>query len=159
MTDTKRSLGPGEISRRELLGCALMLPLLSAFRQPAPLPEHEFLFHATAIYATGGMLLSGDDLTVMPHARMAMLKKMLPPTGVPAVFDDENLRVGTVTLRGKRMVCLFNWTDAPMTVSAHLTRASTVTDFWSGASLGRKDVVTIADMPAHSARLLECRDV
>ena len=123
------------------------------------LPEHEFLFHATAIYATGGMLLSGDDLTVMPEARMAMLKKVLPPTGVPAVFDDENLRVGTVTLPGRRMVCLFNWTDAPMTLSARLTRPSTVTDFWSGARLGRKDVVTIADMPAHSARLLECRDV
>ncbi|HEX9365971.1 MAG TPA: glycoside hydrolase family 36 protein [Vicinamibacterales bacterium] len=123
------------------------------------LPDHELLFHATAIYATGGMLLSGDDLTVMSGTRMAMLKQMLPPTGVPAVFEDENLRVGTVTLPGKRMVCLFNWTDAPVTLSAGLTRASTVTDFWSGAALGRQDVVTIADMPAHSARLLECRDV
>jgi alpha-galactosidase len=122
------------------------------------LPEHEFLFHATAIYATGGMLLSGDDLTVIPADRMAMLKKLLPPTGIPAVFDDENLRVGTVTLPGRRTMCLFNWTDAPMTLSARLARASTVTDFWSGVSLGRKDVITIADMPAHSARLLECKD-
>jgi hypothetical protein len=56
------------------------------------------------------------------------------------------------------MVCLFNWTDAPMTVSARLARPSATTDFWSGAPLGRKDVVTIEDMPARSARLLECRD-
>jgi hypothetical protein len=89
---------------------------------------------------------------------MAMLKKLLPPTGVPAVFEDENLRAGTVTLPGKRMVCLFNWTDAPMTVSARLARPSATTDFWSGAPLGRKDVVAIEDMPARSARLLECRD-
>ena len=82
----------------------------------------------------------------------------MPPTGIPAVFEDENLRVGTVTLPGRRMMGLFNWTDAPTTLSARLTRASTVTDFWSGASLGRKDVITIADMPAHSARLLECKD-
>jgi len=122
------------------------------------LPEHEFLFHATAIYATGGMLLSGDDLTVIPADRMAMLRKLLPPTGVPAVFEDENLRVGTVTLPGRRMVCLFNWGDAPVRLSARLARASMVTDFWSGAALGRQNVVTIADMPAHSARLLECRD-
>jgi alpha-galactosidase len=122
------------------------------------LPEREFLFHATAIYATGGMLLSGDDLTAMPAPRMAMLKKMLPPTGVPAMFEDENLRVGTVTLRRTRMVCLFNWDDAPTTLSARLTRRSSVTDFWSGESLGRKDVITITDMPAHSARLLECVD-
>jgi hypothetical protein len=57
------------------------------------------------------------------------------------------------------MVCLFNWTDEPLTLSARLTRPSTVTDFWSGTALGRKEVVTIEDMPARSARLLECRDV
>lgn len=122
------------------------------------LPENEFLFHATAIYATGGMVLSGDDLTSIPPARSAMLKKLLPPTGVAAVFDDEKLTVGTVTLPGKRMLCLFNWTDAPRTVSARLPRRSRVTDYWTGSALGRLQVVTIADMPAHSARLLECRD-
>ena len=42
--------------------------------------------------------------------------------------------------------------------SVRLTRASMVADFWTGARLGRKDVVTIADMPAHAARLLECVD-
>jgi alpha-galactosidase len=123
------------------------------------LPEHEFLFHATAIYATGGMVLSGDDLTAMPPSRMAMLKKLLPPTGVAATFEDETLRAGTIALPGRRMLCLFNWDDEPATLSTALGRRATVTDFWSGESLGRKDAVTIADVPAHSARLLECRDV
>jgi hypothetical protein len=122
------------------------------------LPEDEFLFHATAIYATGGMLLSGDDLTAIAEPRMAMLKKLLPPTGVAAVFDDENLRVGTVTLPGKRMRCLFNWGDTPITLSVRLTRASTISDFWTGTAMGNSRVVTIPDMPPHSARLLECRD-
>jgi alpha-galactosidase len=106
--------------------------------------------------ATGGMLLSGDDLTLMPAARMAMLKKLLPPTGVPAVFEDDRLRVGTIALGGRRLICLFNWDDAPATLSARLPRDSAVTDFWTGASRGRSNVVTIADMPPHSARLLEC---
>jgi alpha-galactosidase len=122
------------------------------------LPEHEFLFHATAIYATGGMLLSGDDLTAMPEPRMAILKKLLPPTGVAAVFDDGDLRVGTVTLPGKRMLCLFNWGDVPITLSARLTRASAISDFWTGAAMGNHRVVTVPDIPPHSARLLECRD-
>jgi alpha-galactosidase len=121
------------------------------------LPENEFLFHATAIYATGGMLLSGDDLSTIPAARMALLKKLLPPTGVPAVFEDETLRAGTVTLPGKRMVCLFNWTDEPMTLTARVPRPSNVTDFWTGAAVGRVDrTIEIAGVPAHSARLLEC---
>jgi hypothetical protein len=74
------------------------------------------------------------------------------------MFEDENLRVGTVTLPGKRMVCLFNWSDAPIALSARLTRRSNVTDFWTGEGLGPRDVISIADMPAHSARLLECVD-
>jgi alpha-galactosidase len=122
------------------------------------LPEHEFRFHATAIYATGGMLLSGDDLTAMPAPRMAMLEKLLPPTGVAAVFQDHALRVGIVTLPGKRMVCLFNGDETPVTLSARLARRANVTDFWSGEPMGRHDVITIADLPAHSARLLECVD-
>ena len=126
------------------------------------LPEHEFLFHATAIYATGGMVLSGDDLSTLPAERMAMLRKLLPPTGVPAMFEDEHLRIGTVTLPGKRMVCLFNWTDAPITLHVPLPREARVTDVWTGGPVGRTraiTTITVADMPAHSARLLECIDV
>ena len=32
------------------------------------LPDNEFQFHATAIYASGGMILSGDDLTKISRA-------------------------------------------------------------------------------------------
>jgi alpha-galactosidase len=94
----------------------------------------------------------------MPASRMAMLEKLLPPTGVAAIFQDQALRVGSVTLPGKRMVCLFNWDETPLTLSVRLARRANVTDFWSGQPMGRHDVITIADMPAHSARLLECVD-
>lgn len=89
---------------------------------------------------------------------LAMLKKLLPPTGVPAVFDDEPLRIGTVTLRGRRMFCLFNWGDQPTTLSVRLSRRSRVTNVWTGASPGEMQNVRITNMPAHSARLLECTD-
>jgi alpha-galactosidase len=73
------------------------------------LSEDEVRFHATAIYATGGMLLSGDDLTQIPSARLAMLRRLLPPTGVAARFEDDSLRVGTMELRDRRVICLLNW--------------------------------------------------
>ncbi len=50
------------------------------------LPE-EYRFHATPIMASGGLVLSGDDLSTLPADRLAMLKKLLPPTGVAAEFD------------------------------------------------------------------------
>lgn len=121
------------------------------------LTDDEFGFHATAIYATGGMVLSGDDLTSIPEPRLAMLKKLVPPTGVPAVFSDDRLEVAVMTLPKKQMVCLFNWEDAAATISTELDRPSRVTDFWSEESLGTNQrVITLKDMPAHSARLLVC---
>jgi hypothetical protein len=57
------------------------------------------------------------------------------------------------------MLRLFNWGDMPITLSARLTRASTVSDFWTGAPIGSSRIVTIPDMAPHSARRLECKDV
>ena len=118
------------------------------------LSDSECQFHATAIYASGGMVLSGDDLTVLPPARAAMLKKLLPPTGVAAQFEDASLRVGTIALPNARAACLFNWDDAPRAQPLRLDRPSNVIDFWTGDSLGRRQDVMTLDMPARSARIL-----
>jgi alpha-galactosidase len=123
------------------------------------LTDDEFQFHASAIYATGGMLLSGDDLTSIPEPRLAMLRKLLPPTGVAATFDTEALRVGRIALRGKTVLCLFNWDDGPRTSAAAIGPAARVSDFWTGESLGRRAAgssLHVKDMPPHSARLLVC---
>jgi alpha-galactosidase len=120
------------------------------------LPINEFQFHATAVYASGGMILSGDDLTKMPPDRMAMLRKLLPPTGVAAAFEDESLRAGVVTLKDLRMLCLFNWTDQPQTVSVRFEGRSRLRDYWSGEDLGEHSGTFVAkDLPGRSARLIE----
>jgi alpha-galactosidase len=88
---------------------------------------------------------------------MAMLRKLLPPTGVAATFDDERLRVGTIALPGRRRLALFNWTDEPVSLTRPLPRRARVIDFWSGAPLGELRAVSV-NLPARSARLLECVD-
>lgn len=124
------------------------------------LPDNEYQFHATAIYASGGMVLSGDDLTQIPANRMAMLRKLLPPAGVPAAFEDDSMQVGVVKLADRRMVCLFNWGDAPQTLSVEVQRKSRVTDYWSGEDLGEHEgSFVVKDMPPHSARLLEVKNI
>jgi alpha-galactosidase len=123
------------------------------------LTDDEFQFHASAIYASGGMVLSGDDLTTIPAARLAMLKKLVPPTGVAASFPDDRLDVGIAALPGTRVMCAFNWSDASSTISARLDAPARVTDFWTGESLGRQEgAVTLKEMPPHSARLLVCEN-
>jgi alpha-galactosidase len=122
------------------------------------LSDDEFQFHASAVFASGGLVLSGDDLTKMPPARLAMLRKLLPPTGRAASFDDADLRIGRVTLGETRMLCLFNDDDRPRTLTVPLEGPCHVTDFWSGTSLGRREgTLTLPDMPPHSARILACQ--
>ncbi len=119
------------------------------------LTDDEFQFHATAIYASGGMVLSGDDLTSIPAPRLAMLKKLVPPTGVAAVFLDDRLDAGVVKLPDRRAaVCLFNWDDQEGGVSLppfSFRRNSLVTDFWTGETVD--SAVVGARMRPHSARL------
>ncbi len=122
------------------------------------LTDQEFQFHATAVYASGGMVLSGDDLTKISPDRAAMLEKLLPPTGIAAEFDD-SLQTGFIKMPGRTMLCVFNWDEAPKTISFRLPRPSHVTDYWSGADLGRHSgVFEIRDMSPRTARLLLCRE-
>jgi alpha-galactosidase len=120
------------------------------------LSDEEFQFHATAIYASGGMVVSGDDLTKLSPERTVMLRRLLPPNGVAAEFQSEDMRVGFIDLPDKRMVCLFNWDDQPSTISFQLRGSSQIKDYWSGKDLGRhQGVFEVKEVPPHSARLIE----
>jgi alpha-galactosidase len=122
------------------------------------LSEDEFRFHATAIYASGGMVLSGDDLTAISPQRLAMLKRLLPPTGIAARFEDDSLTTGIIDLPDSRQIAIFNWSDKPQTTTVRLSQPSSIVDYWTGESLGRRErSLTMTDMPAHSARLLVCK--
>ncbi len=119
------------------------------------LSDAEYQFHATSIFASGGLILSGDDLTKLPNDRLAKLRKLLPPTGLAAQFDDASLQAGVVSFPDHEAYCLFNWTDAPRTLSVRLKRPGLIRDFWTGDELGRREgSIELKDVPPHSARLL-----
>jgi alpha-galactosidase len=122
------------------------------------LPQREFMFHATLIYTSGGMLLSGDDLTKVSPERLVVLKKLMPPTGKPAQFADDSFAEGAVKLDGRTMVAVFNWTDQPEKRRVPLVRKSHVKDYWSGEDLGiQEKAIDLGILPGRSARLLEIR--
>lgn len=123
--------------------------------------ENEYRFHATVIYATGGMLLSGDDLAKLPADKAAMLKKLIPPTGVAARFENEDFETG-ITRSGTGMVySVFNWDDAPVKRVIKLPAGSYVlTDKWTGKTLGRfSGQYNVEALAPHTALLIEGRKV
>jgi alpha-galactosidase len=110
------------------------------------------------IYATGGMLLSGDDLTKITARRAEMLKKLAPPTGVCARFEDENFSVGITDLPGREMFSVLNWSDEPATRVLRLKNKSELTDYWTGQKLGvHSGEYRIENLPARSGRLIQAR--
>jgi alpha-galactosidase len=117
----------------------------------------EYRFHATSIFASGGMILAGDDLTRMAPERLEMLRKLQPPTGRAARFDDVSLRVGTVELPDARAVCLLNWDDAPRTLSFRLAGPHRVRELWTGEDRGRHAGGAVeVGMPPRAGRVLVC---
>lgn len=121
------------------------------------LPDNEFQFHATAIYASGGMLLSGDDLTKISAEKLSMLRKLLPPSATAARFEDDSFRVGRMKLGRREIVAVLNWTSEPQDVSISLPRRCRITDFWSDVVLGtHSGTFKINDMAPRSGRLLIC---
>lgn len=118
------------------------------------LPPEEYRFHATATLASGGLVLSGDDLSTLPADRLAMLKKLLPPTATAAEFADDSLKIGVVTLKDRVLLCVLNWSDQPATIPVPLPRAGQVTDLWSGHDYGRPKGSLPIDLKAHEGTVL-----
>ncbi len=120
------------------------------------LQETEFLFHAAATYATGGMLLSGDDLTKISPERKAMLMKLRPTTQA-AAFDPD-LRVGRMKLKDREVLLALNWDDVATTIEIPLKGKAWLIDPLSAEDFGmRKGKFVVKDMPGRSARVFEAR--
>jgi alpha-galactosidase len=121
------------------------------------LPPEEYRFHATMAMAAGGLILSGDDLSTLSADRLAMLKKLLPPTGVAAEFADENLRQGIVKLKDRTLICLFNWSSEPEKMAVRLPRAGEVSELWSGQAMGRQQGTLQVELKGHEGKVLVIR--
>ena len=110
---------------------------------------------AAIVYATGGLILSGDDLAALPEDRLAILRRLLPPTGVAARFNDD-FTVGTIDLPAGRTFVLFNWTDQNQQKVVPLDRPARIADFWTNEDLGIHQGEYKVTMPPRSSRLLVC---
>jgi alpha-galactosidase len=119
------------------------------------LTTDEFQYHATTVRASGGLILSGDDLTKLPADRVKILSRLVPATGRAARFDDESLRVGRATYPKHIEISAFNRENHPQDITIAFDKPLDLVDFWTGEVIGQqlKELV-LKNMPAHSARLL-----
>lgn len=127
--------------------------------RPRPVQsDDEFLLHAAVIRASGGMVLSGDDLGAIRPDRFAHLEKLLKPTGKAMRFADGDFTAGRVEVApGVEEIALFNWGEGVVQRRVAVGPDAMVTDFWTGAALTVAGDAIICDLKPHAAVLLVVR--
>jgi alpha-galactosidase len=119
------------------------------------IPANLWLFHATAVHAVGGLVLSGDKIADLGPQQLAILHKLIPPTGRSARFEGGTLDVGLTELADRQYYYVFNWDRAPADRTLHLKRPGRLSDLWTGADLGlHEGHYVVKNLPGQSARVI-----
>lgn len=121
----------------------------------AMLPANLWQLHATAIHAVGGLVLTGDKIENLQAPQLAMLHKLIPPTGISARFENSRFETGITDLGDRKYLYVFNWSETNVNRTFQLPAKSRLTDYWTGVDLGvHEGSYTVKDMPTESARLI-----
>ena len=116
--------------------------------------------HATAIHAVGGLILTGDKTENLQAPQLAMLHKLIPPTGKCARFDDSRFETGVTDLGDRKYLYAFNWSATNTSRTFRLPAKFRLTDFWTGTDLGTHEGnYVVKDLPAESAQLILAQPV
>ncbi|WP_284639428.1 glycoside hydrolase family 36 protein [Paenibacillus silviterrae] len=118
--------------------------------------DQEFQFHKAVVLASGGMILSGDLIPKMSESNINVLKKLLPPTGKAAKFDDYSHTVGRIDLGDRQVICVFNFDDEPKDFEILLDDGShRLHDYWTDEEIGvYTNSIQLRGLDAHCAKVL-----
>jgi alpha-galactosidase len=121
---------------------------------------------AAVVALSGGMFFVGDDLSELEPDRLAILSRLVPPSGVAAsasapVFQRIPQRVH-LRFRGRSVVGIANWGDTPTPSAFDPTEFDLplgivyhLFDLWRGDYLGRTPAPRrLPDLPPHALHLL-----
>ena len=126
------------------------------FSNGKTITNNEWMFHATAIHAVGGLILSGDKASNLKESELAILKKLLIPTGIGTRFSNARMESAVTDLGDKQYYYFFNWSDTATTdLTIHLKSKSSLTDYWNDRVLGNfESSYTLTKLTPRSACLL-----
>ncbi len=121
--------------------------------------EDEFIFNAAYTMASGGMVLSGDDVSSLTDANITLLKKLLPPTMVQAEFDDETFTIGRAKIsENKTIIYIFNFDDVSKEIIIPLDQKTEVLDLFEDKNINTSQgKIHFPIINPHSAKALICK--
>ncbi len=123
--------------------------------------SNEWIFHATALHAVGGLILSGDKASKLKENEITILKKLLQPSGRGAHFFDAKMETAVTNLDDLQYLYFFNWSDTAISnLTVKLQKKSVLTNFWTDEKLGVfEGTYTVKNLLPHKAILIVAEKV
>ncbi len=119
----------------------------------------EFAFNAAYTMASGGMVLSGDDVSGLRPENIEILRRLLPPVNVAAEFDDDTFTVGRARLDEEKTVFyIFNFDNEEKKINIPLDGICEVYDLIENTSLGVLNQIDYKAFKPHFAKVLVCKN-
>lgn len=126
-----------------------------------PITRNEFIVNAAYTMASGGMVLSSDDISTLRDDNVEILKKMLPSVEVAADFDDNSYTVGKAKISDeKSIIYMFNLDDETKDIRVSLDKRYDVLDLFEDENLGIcEGEIAFESFAPHYAKVLICKKV
>ena len=119
------------------------------------LTENEIEYHKCAVFAAGGFILAGDDLSRYDKADFDTLKIFLEEKHTPAVFSPLDFSVGYMNGDGCSYAVALNPNDSQCTKIVRCARKACAYDVFAKHSMGKCSGSIEITIPPHSARLIK----
>ncbi|MBQ9744558.1 MAG: alpha-galactosidase [Clostridia bacterium] len=122
------------------------------------LTKGEFAFNAAYTMASGGMVLSSDDISFMTEENVELLRRLLPPTCVAAEFDGDDYTVGRARIdENKTIVYIFNFDNESKDVTVKIEGKREIFDLIENKPLGIfEGEIHLPTFEPHNAKVLIC---
>lgn len=123
--------------------------------------DEEFRFNAAYTLASGGMVLSGDDVSSLTKENIELQRRLLPPTEYAAEFDDTTFTVGRAKIDCKtEIVYIFNFDDCEKSITVNFDGKVEIYDIILDRSYGVIDnQIIFKDFKPHDGRALLCKKI
>jgi alpha-galactosidase len=124
-----------------------------------PITKNEFAVNAAYTMASGGMVLSGDDVSTLKEENVEMLRKMIPSVGVAAEFDGHNYTVCRAKISDeKTIIYVFNLEDEAKDIKVDLDGRYDVLDLFEDGHFGIcEGEIAFDGFAPHYAKVLICK--
>lgn len=119
--------------------------------------KDELMFHAAYIFASGGMVLSGDKVMELSNENLTILKKLISGIGKTVIFENISFEVGSFIDKDEEYICIFNWGDYAKSYTVETSGKTKAIDYFTDMDLSISEGKISVDLPKHAGKVVKLK--